>query len=435
MSQGLNAIRNDQSLAWNSLKQLKNDFLLYSKFNIAKLQDIVQTVNGIRNRTLSLEKLLTGQDLCTPQHAHMVPDLPGIEGRLTFMHKMNLYIHSVLERQIRLYELMLHHLKDLLDCIGILSTGKIPLMLFPPTVLENITSNAIDMVHHTHPEYELAVGHVTEYYDMTLGTFGINIEGNMVVAFPIFVKDHSDKPKTLYELETVKVPIPDQNPEANSFSEVQYRKPYISVNDDFYIQLRIQELRMCKTIRHVYYCEELFLIKHRTHPTCESAIFYKAPPMTVYSVCTFKYFYNTIMQPSILDGGNHILLANQKAAKNLICSHNHNLATPLAQFPYVLVNRSLLCHCRLQSGTTHLAKSLASCKDATSLKLYFTINAAFNHFMAVSALPHSSKDPNQLLPEQYIFEIFLNVSAPSVIYNNTDIILPLDPPDTLQRLF
>ena len=47
--------------------------------------------------------------------------------------------------------------------------------------------------------------------------------------------------------------------------------------------------------------------------------------------------------------------------------------------------------------------------------------------MAASALPHSSKDPNQLLPEQYIFDIFLNASAPGVIYNNTDIILPLDP--------
>ena len=222
---------------------------------------------------------------------------------------------------------------------------------------------------------------------MKLCTFGIGIEGNMVVAFPIFVKDHSDKPKTLYELETVKVPIPDQNPEANSFSEVQYRKPCISVNDNFYIQLHIQELRMCKTIRHVYYCEELFLIKHRTHPTCESAIFYNAPPTIVYSVCTFKYFYNVTVQPSILDGSNHILLANQKAAKNLICSHNHNLATSLAQFPYVLVNRSLLCHCRLQSGTTHLAKSLASCKDATSLKLYFTINAAFNHYMAAFSCP------------------------------------------------
>ena len=55
--------------------------------------------------------------------------------------------------------------------------------------------------------------------------------------------------------------------------------------------------------------------------------------------------------------------------------------------------------------------------------------------MAVSALPHSSKDPNQLLREQYIFDIFLNASAPGVVYNDTDIILPLDPPDTLQRLF
>ena len=248
-----------------------------------------------------------------------------------------MYIHSVLERQIRLYELMLCHLKDLLDSIGILSTGHLPPMLFPPSVLENITLNTIDMVYHTHPEYELAVGHVTEYYDMKLGTFGMDTDGNMVVAFPIFVKDHSDRPKTLYKLETVKVPIPDQNHNANSFSEVQHSKPYIAVNNNFYIQLHIQELRMCKRIRHVYYCEELFLIKHRTHPTCESAIFYKASPATVYSVCTFKYFYNITVQPSILDGSSHILLANQKAAKSLICSHNHNLATPLAQFPYVLV--------------------------------------------------------------------------------------------------
>ena len=49
----------------------------------------------------------------------------------------------------------------------------------------------------------------------------------------------------------------------------------------------------------------------------------------------------------------------------------------------------------------------------------------------LSALPHSSEDPNQLLPKQYIFDIFLNASTPSVIYNNTDLILPLDPPDTL----
>ena len=61
------AIKEDQSLAWNSLKQLENDFLMYGKYNVAQLQDIVSTVNGLQNRTMQLEKLLTGKDLFTLQ--------------------------------------------------------------------------------------------------------------------------------------------------------------------------------------------------------------------------------------------------------------------------------------------------------------------------------------------------------------------------------
>ena len=72
----------------------------------------------------------------------------------------------------------------------------------------------------------------------------------------------------------VKVPIPDKNTEGDSYSEVKYSKPYLAINEDYYIQLRIQELQMCKQIRHSYYCEELFLIKHKTKHSCESAIFY-----------------------------------------------------------------------------------------------------------------------------------------------------------------
>ena len=51
----------------------------------------------------------------------------------------------------------------------------------------------------------------------------------------------------LYEIEMVEVPIPDQNKEADSYSEVKYSKTYLAINNDYYIQLRIQELHMCKT--------------------------------------------------------------------------------------------------------------------------------------------------------------------------------------------
>ena len=191
MASGMIAIKEDQTLAWNSLKQLENDFLMYGKYNVAQLQDIVGTVNSLQNKTMQLEKLLTGKDLQTLQMAHMIDD---VSGRMTFIHKMNLYVHSVLERQIRLYEWLLINLKDLLNAIGILSTGHLPPFLFPPTVLENITTNALVMVKKTHPNFVLAIKHLTEYYDMKLATFGVDTEGNMIIAFPVFVQDHTSQP-------------------------------------------------------------------------------------------------------------------------------------------------------------------------------------------------------------------------------------------------
>ena len=239
MATGLTALRHDQTLAWNSLWQLEHDFLIYGKYNVEKLQDIVMTVNSLWNRTLSIERLLTGQDLHTLQVAHMAPD---VIGRMTFIHKLNLYVHSMLERQIRLYEWLLCHLQDFLDSIDILSTGHLPPELFPPTVLQNVTANAIEMLCKTHPDYALAIKHITKYYDMKLATFGLDSDDSMVVAFPVFVKDHASEPKTLYEIEMVKVPIPDKNAEADNYSEVKYSKPYLAINEDYYIQLRIQEL-------------------------------------------------------------------------------------------------------------------------------------------------------------------------------------------------
>ena len=65
------------------------------------------------------------------------------------------------------------------------------------TVLKNITNNAINLVHKLHPDYVLAIDHVNAYYDMKLTTFGVDHENNMIIAFPIFVKDHTSKPKTV----------------------------------------------------------------------------------------------------------------------------------------------------------------------------------------------------------------------------------------------
>ena len=269
---------------------------------------------------------------------------------------------------------------------------------------------------------------------MKLASFSVDTNSNMIVAFPVFVKDHTSKPRTLYEIKTVKVPIPNHNKAVDSYSEVKYSKPYLAINDDYYIQLCIQELRMCKQIRHTYYCEELFLVKHKSKHSCESAIFYNLTSSVVYSVCEFDNYYNMMVTPSVLDGGLHILLANMLSPKQLVCSHDFHMACPVPSFPYILINRSLLCNCHLETGLTYLLKSLGSCSPSNKLTMYVTINSAFNHYMSTFGLSSTDVPPRQLLA--HVFDIFLNdTSQPMLLPNCSDPVLPIGPLDTLLKLF
>ena len=62
LEKGLKAIKSDQTLAWNSIKQLEDDFLLYGKYNIDSLEKIIHTVNHLGDRVHQMEGLLMGKD-------------------------------------------------------------------------------------------------------------------------------------------------------------------------------------------------------------------------------------------------------------------------------------------------------------------------------------------------------------------------------------
>ena len=166
---------------------------------------------------------------------------------------------------------------------------------------------------------------------------------------------------------------------------------------------------MCKQIRHTYYCEKLFLIKHKTKHSPESAIFYNLTADVVYSVCQFDYFYNTIVTPSILDGGSNILLANMLSPKRLLCMEDSPMAQPLPSHPYVLVNRSILCNCHLQTGLNYLLKPLSSCDSGAPFTMYFTVNSAFHHFMSEFGLSDSLSPNNKLLSQEYILHSLIQI--------------------------
>ena len=128
LSTGLIAIKSDQSLAWNSIKQLEDNFLLYGKYNLDSLEKIIHTVNHLDDRVHQMEKLLLGKDhtVATQQFLHS-----SYIGRLLFAHKLNIYLTSIQETQLRLYDELKRVLREFLSAARILSKGYLPASLFP----------------------------------------------------------------------------------------------------------------------------------------------------------------------------------------------------------------------------------------------------------------------------------------------------------------
>ena len=109
---------------------------------------------------------------------------------------------------------------------------------------------------------------------MKLVTFGIDDDRNLIIQFTVFVEPYTQARLTLYQIETVAVPILDTNNKAQSYTQLRIDKPYLVLNDETYISLQSQEVNTCKRIGYEYFCEELFVVKSKHKFNCASAVYF-----------------------------------------------------------------------------------------------------------------------------------------------------------------
>ena len=117
-----------------------------------------------------------------------------------------------------------------------------------PSKLGDILNEVKTDIWTTNPDYDLVIDRLHLYYDMQLVTFGIDKDKNLTIQFPVLSQPYTQQPLILYQLETVPVPIIDQNAQAQSYTHLQVHKPYISFNSETYISIRQQELRLVKEL-------------------------------------------------------------------------------------------------------------------------------------------------------------------------------------------
>ena len=282
-----------------------------------------------------------------------------------------------------MYEKFIAEIRSYLKAIRILSKGYLPITLITPFKLEAILKQVQIAIAKTNQDYELVLNRLYLYYDMKLVMFSIDSQKNLIIQFPVFVQPYTQTKLTLYQIETVSVPILDASNKIQLYTQLKIEKPYIAINDETYISIHSQKLNTCKRIGYEYFCEELFVVKSKHKYRCASVVYFNSNH-DIKENCDFYYYHNNLdVTPSVLDGGRQIIPANWPNYKRILCTYNNNIPVNMPSHPYVLLDRNILCNCDIEAESNFLLELLATCREheKPDLDIYFIVNLAFVDYL------------------------------------------------------
>ena len=165
--------------------------------------------------------------------------LEDIHSKFDYSIDAVLFLTTVKEKYVRMYEKFINELKSYSKAIRILSKGYLPITLIMPSKFEAILQKVQLAITKTNQDYEIVLNRLYLYYDMKLVMFGIDYQKNLIIQFPVFVQPTK---LTLYQVETVPVPVLDASNKIQSYTQLKIEKSYIALNDETYISICPQEV-------------------------------------------------------------------------------------------------------------------------------------------------------------------------------------------------
>ena len=189
--------------------------IIYGVYNFNTLTDLIDSVYRMQNFTTWNEKAFAGK-------LHDWMELYSQEkGMYNYAINSVLFLTTVTEKYVKMYEKFIEELKLYSKVIRVLSKGYLPISLLPPSKLENILKEVRIAIAKSNKDYDLVLTRLYLYYDMKLVMFGIDNQRNLIVQFPVFVQPYTQKRLIMYQIETVPVPIMDENEQAHSYTELK----------------------------------------------------------------------------------------------------------------------------------------------------------------------------------------------------------------------
>ena len=425
----MEALIKEQKKLKNEIKTVKDDMLSIAKAHISDVNDLrdqifltSQQINLLARKIKETEQELTGLHTEIKDHTQVI----------LFLADMLYQITGKLHMYLSLYIQLHSRLNDILDDIDSLEKGELSHRIVQHSEMKRLIDHVKLHLSETYPEYELVLEDTHHYYNLPLIDYAYE-KGIIGIQIPMFIKPRQQQPLHLYHLKSIPVPYhinkdmidPGESPYTHT--QLVLSSNILGMSTDTYINLDMDMLHNCPKIGTVYFCETLFLTKHKSEHTCESAIYQYEHRDLIKQKCKFNYILNLEPDPELMDAGNHFLLSHLPEPWSVHCKHSDQLPGPLKVSNYTVILKSDMCGCEIQSGVDiiwHTQGTIKYCpNDHTKLDAnivpYYTINMAVMIYQFAEELDRQRLNDNSLL----LKPILEDPIEPNLVVENPDEIL------------
>ena len=175
----------------NNITEQTYSYIIY---NAETLEKLVKTAHLLHDHQSMYESLFASQASAVYE---AYSQMHGAHGIQHYAVKSMLYLHTIKEKYIEIYNEFISQLHIYVETVRILAKGYLIISLITPLRLKEILTTVKQNLIKTNPDYNIVIKRLHLYYDMKLITFGIDQKRNLIIQFPIFVQPYSQQPLTL----------------------------------------------------------------------------------------------------------------------------------------------------------------------------------------------------------------------------------------------
>ena len=385
VEKGIKYIKENLDLLKTKMTTLEDQMVSVSQ---AAFEDIERIMGILWHVQSDLHEVFWTLEVFKEAISENQSELADLGNTLDLVIRMFTSIVDYQEREIQLLMHLISELNHILTALDTLSTGHLSHSVVPPFTLKQMVTHTKETLIMRYPEFELVMNDIPDYYNVPIGSFAYH-DGLLTIQVPLLIKPRLQEELKLYQLKTVPVPYhmnPDMVDETESTETYTWLRPtreLLAMSSDTYIGLDRKDLEECMNLGKFYYCQDLFLMKHRNFHTCESAIYHRSEYKEIQELCNFEYYSKLTPDPELLDEGNRILITGLPHGWTYYCLHDDQIPNPVESGDYVIIEKADLCRCSISAGPWYIQENMAYCTEHkdTEFNFYFTTNMAVMIYM------------------------------------------------------